>query len=200
MILLAVATAVQLVVLLALAVVVLSLARQVGILHERLSPAGLSRTGKGIEPGELLPAMPLQALSGGTLALAPPEPPVPTALFFLSADCPICRSVLPGFATALVDAAGTLEGYWVADGLPGSDGQMPDYEAYAASQGLDPDRFLISQELGLTLGVRQLPALVLVDGEGRLLARETLTGPRQLARLLDRHHPQAASPAGENST
>ena len=43
MILLTIATAIQFVILIGLAVVVLSLARQVGILHERLSPAGMTR-------------------------------------------------------------------------------------------------------------------------------------------------------------
>lgn len=194
MILLTVATAVQFVVLLALAVVVLSLARQVGILHERLSPAGMTRSGSGIEPGQSLPELPLTAISGAPVRFAG----APAALLFVSADCPICRSVLPAFAQS--SAGDALRRFWVADGMPGADGKTPDYEAYAADRGLDPDRFLVSQTLGLTLGVRQVPMLVQLDSDGRLVSRDTVSGPRELTRLLGIAASQLATPQGEKST
>ena len=161
-----------------LAVAVLSLARQVGILHERLSPAGMTRSRSEVEPGQALPEFELKALTGASVRL----PGAASALLFISADCPICRSVLPSFEHS-VEAAG-VRGFWVADGMPGSDGQPPDYAAYAADRGLDPERFVVSQALGLTLGVRQVPALVRLDSEGRLLSRDTVTGPRELERLF----------------
>ncbi len=181
MTLLTIATAIQFVILLGLAVVVLSLARQVGILHERLSPAGMTRAREGIEPGQSLPAMPLSALSGEPVNFAGRG----AALLFVSADCPICKSVLPAFEEAL-DGSG-FEGFWVADGLPGTDGHLPDYAAYAADHRVDEAHLLVTQELGLTLGVRQIPALVLLDADQRLLARETLSGPRQVGGLLAAH-------------
>lgn len=187
MTLLTIATAVQFVILLGLALVVLSLARQVGILHERLSPAGMTRAREGIEPGQVLPAVSLSALSGAPVSFNGHA----TALLFVAADCPICRSVLPAFAGALDD--GSFQGFWVADGLPAGDGQLPDYAAYVIEHGLDADRLLVSQELGLSLGVRQIPALVLLDSEQRLLSRDTLNGPRQLAALLSAHPVRGAS-------
>lgn len=187
MILLTIATAVQFVILLALAVVVLSLARQVGILHERLSPAGLSRARDGIEVGQALPSMELAALSGAAAELpGPDQSGTAVALLFVAADCPICRSVLPAFEAAL-DSNGNVSGFWVADGLPGVDGAMPDYEAYTADHHIDPNRFVVSQELGLVLGVRQIPALVILDQQRKLLASEALSGPRQVARIIAEH-------------
>lgn len=194
MIPLAVATALQFGVLIALAVVVLSLARQVGILHERLSPAGMRRSGSGIEPGQRLPELSLTAISGAPVRFAG----TPSALLFVSADCPICRSVLPAFEQP--PAGDPRRRFWVADGLPGTDGAHPDYAAYVADRGLDPDRFLISQTLGLTLGVRQIPALVLLDSDGRLVSRDTVSGPRELTRLLSNSADQPATPRGEKST
>jgi len=176
---LTVAVVVQIVVLLGLGLVVLSLARQVGILHERLSPAGMNRKAAGIEPGQPVPELTLVSLAGTPVGLAG----APSALLFVSADCPICRSVLPVFDDAAHRAG--YRGLCVADGLPGTDGRLPDYDAYAADRGLDPERFLVSQTLGLALGVRQLPALVRLDAEGRLVARDTITGPRELSRLLE---------------
>ena len=157
MILLTIATTIQFVILLGLAAVVLSLARQVGILHERLSPAGMTRAREGIEPGQVLPAVPLSALSGAPVSFSGRA----TALLFVSADCPICKSVLPAFEESL-DGSG-FDAYWVTDGLPGTDGHLPDYAAYASDHRVDEEHLLISQELGLSLGVRQIPALVLLD-------------------------------------
>ena len=202
MIWLTIATAIQFVVLIALAMVVLSLARQVGILHERLNPAGINRADAGIEPGEMLTQTSRSALDGSTVELtgAPEGTARRSALLFVAADCPICRSVLPAFESALEVEEGGMSGYWVADGLPGVDGNLPDYQAYADDHRITADRFVVSQELGLKLGVRQIPALVLLDGDGRLLVRETLSGPRQVGRLFAAHRNQAASPLDENNT
>lgn len=181
MTLLTIATAVQFIILIGLAVVVLSLARQVGILHERLSPAGMQQARKEVQPGEKVPVQSLSAISGAAAELTGR----PVALLFMSAECPICKSVLPAFEDA-VGASG-FEPFWVADGLPGPSGELPDYVRYAAEQRLDEDRLLVSQELGLTLGVRQIPALVLIDADATLVAREVLNGPRQVDTLFAAH-------------
>ncbi len=185
---LTVATAVQFVILLGLAVVVLSLARQVGILHERLSPAGMTRARQGIEPGDALPGdLALEALDGEAVDLGTGA----SAVLFVAADCPICKSVLPAFEGALAETGRAP--YWVADGLPGKDGALPDYGAYADDHHIDRGRFIVSQELGLTLGIRQLPALALFGTDGRLEEHQALSGPRQIEALL-KTAPQAATP------
>ncbi|MGE0621011.1 MAG: hypothetical protein AB7I04_16140 [Pseudomonadales bacterium] len=194
MTLLTVAVLAQVLVLLGLALVVLSLARQVGILHERLSPAGMNRSQAGIEPGQTVPDLPLTSLAGTPVTITGTA----SALLFVSADCPICRSVLPAFVEAM--DVGAYRGLCVADGLPAADGRIPDYEAYASERGLDPECFLVSRALGLALGVRQLPTLVRLDAEGRLIGRDTVSGPRELARLLAGGTAQLATPNGEKST
>ena len=171
----------------------LSLARQVGILHERLSPAGLARARDGVQVGQTIPEMSLVSVSGEPVSLAG----APSALLFVSSECPICRSVLPAFEAALAHSG--YQGLWVADGMPGPSGAMPDYAGYAAEHQVPEDRLLVSQELGLTLDVRQIPALVLLDDEQRLLVRETLSGPRQVTTLM-KAQPARARPAPEKST
>ncbi len=197
MIWLGVATAVQLLVLVALTVVVLSLARQVGILHERLSPAGMTRAREGIRVGEPLPGVELQTLEGDRPDLSRADGAERLALLFVAADCPICRSVLPAFEQALTDSAsgsasGSIGGYWVSDGL-----QMADYDGYCDEHRIDPGRFIVSQDLGLILGIRQIPALVMLDRDRKLLAIEVLNGPKQVERLFSAH--QEATPSVENS-
>ncbi len=181
MTLLTIATAIQFIILIGLAIVVLSLARQVGILHERLNPAGMQRSRNEIQPGEAVPGGALSALSGASTELHGRH----SALLFVSAECPICKSVLPAFEDA-VSASG-FEPLWVTDGLPGPSGQQPDYSRYANEQRLDEDRLIVSQQLGLTLGIQQIPALVLIDAEQKLIAREVLSGPRQVATIFAAH-------------
>ena len=194
MLVLSIATAIQFVILLGLVVVVLSLARQVGILHERLSPAGLAQQRESIQPGDRFPETTLDAIGGETVTLGASGNP--TACLFVTADCPICKSVLPAFTAWLAEAGSHIEAVWIADGMPGNDGQIPDYAQYADAQSIDPARLLISQELGMKLGVRQIPALAVINDSGVLQVLETVNGPRQLQRLLDAH---AATPSGENS-
>ena len=186
MILLTIATAIQFIILIGLAVVVLSLARQVGILHERLSPAGMQRSRTEIQPGDVVPAQSLTTISDAPVNFSGQ----PSALLFMSAECPICKSVLPAFEDA-VNSSGFAP-FWVADGLPGPSGEMPDYARYAVDQRLNEDRLVVSQELGLALGVTQIPALVLIDAEQKLIVREVLNGPRQVATIfsaLEISHP-----------
>ncbi len=185
---LGIAIGVQLVVLAGLAVVVLSLARQVGILHERLSPAGLTRAHQGLKVGEQLPVLDLNNLDGGIVDIEAGRGAL--ALLFVAIDCPICRSVLPAFEQALLDTKGKRAGFWVTDGMPaatvGTD-QPGDYQGYAENHRIDPERFIVSQELGLALGIRQIPALVLLDDERQLQAKEVLNSPRQVQRLFSSH-------------
>ena len=184
------AVVVQFIVIAVLALVVLSLARQVGILHERTAPAGLStKAADSIPIGGSLAAIQLSTLSDDGLLLAPGARRETTTLLFVSADCPICRSVLPAYQQALT-ADSQLSGWWVGDG---SDAQR--FADYTHAQAIAPERALLSQDLGLQLGIRELPALVALDADNRLLLREVLTGPRGLETALA----QLARPQGENS-
>ncbi len=55
--------------LLGLAVIVYALARQIGVLHERIKPVGALSLGKVIKPGETAPAFTLPSLNGGAVTL-----------------------------------------------------------------------------------------------------------------------------------
>ncbi len=160
----------------ALALVVLSLARQIGILHERTAPLGLVAKNQGVEEGGEVPDLELPTLASGHVRLKDAARSGRwSALLFIGADCPICRSVLPAYLDMLGDRNSWLEGYWVSDGS-----DMPSYPAYADANGIDPDRYLISQELALHLQVRQLPSIAIIDDQNRLVAGRVVQSPRQL--------------------
>lgn len=166
----------------ALALVVLSLARQIGILHERTAPLGLVSKSQGVEEGGRVPDLELPTLTAAHVGLKDAADAGRwSALLFIAAECPICRSVLPAYLDMLRDREPWLEGYWVSDGS-----DMPAYPAYAQANGIDLERYLISQELALHLQVQQLPSIAIIDDQGRLAAGRVVQSARQLHELFQR--------------
>ena len=92
------------IVVLLLGVAVLALARQVGVLHERIAPVGALTMGRGPQPGEAAPKIAAPTLGdavvniGGALA-----PGAMQLLFFVAPTCPVCKKLLPT-AHAFADA------------------------------------------------------------------------------------------------
>ena len=70
----------------ALALAVLALLRQVGVLHARLRPIGVHPAGEGLEVGDTAPELPDHDYSSRDLTL----------IAFTSPTCTICAGLLPG--------------------------------------------------------------------------------------------------------
>ena len=79
-----------------LALIVLALARQVGILHERVAPAGALMPTSGPKVGELTEAMTLNDIHGKELVIGGVNPDGDaTFVMFISPTCPVCRTLVP---------------------------------------------------------------------------------------------------------
>ena len=79
-----------------LALVVLALARQVGILHERVAPAGALQPIEGPKVGEVTEPMKLRDLEGRGVTIGGPDPNgLATLVLFISPTCPVCKSTRP---------------------------------------------------------------------------------------------------------
>src|SRR5260370_41525185 len=82
-----------------LALTVLALARQIGVLHERVAPAGALLNGAGPGVGEPSPRLEVHALArnavtvGGRLAAGRA-----LLMLFVSHTSPICKKLIPGAA------------------------------------------------------------------------------------------------------
>src|SRR2546428_9800354 len=76
--------------------VVAALARQIGVLHERVAPAGALMVGKGPAVGESAPVVRVEDLAGTVRDVGGPGAGGrSTLLFFLSPTCPVCKALLP---------------------------------------------------------------------------------------------------------
>jgi hypothetical protein len=93
----------QWVLVVALAAVVVALARQVGTLHLRLGPRGaLEVDTEGPALGEAPPAMPALDEDGSRVLVGGPGSS--RLVVFSSPSCPICREVVPGVSAAAAAA------------------------------------------------------------------------------------------------
>ncbi|MBV8852063.1 MAG: hypothetical protein JOY91_01620, partial [Sinobacteraceae bacterium] len=93
---LAISNIVLWIVVLVLLVVVLALTRQLGVLHERIAPAGALMLNRGLAVGEAVPVIDAVDLEGEALRIgAPSGSGKSTLIVFLSPTCPVCESLLP---------------------------------------------------------------------------------------------------------
>ena len=86
----------QLIVTLALAILVFGLARQVGILHERVAPMGAMTSDRGPAAGEMAPQLSATTLAGAPVIVGGASARGRSRLLlFVSPSCPVCKKLLP---------------------------------------------------------------------------------------------------------
>lgn len=166
-------------VVIALAIVVFALTRQVGILFERVAPMGALMTDAGPRIGETSPTFSLPSLTGGKAVQIGRNDGRSMLVFFLSPTCPVCKKLLP----VLRSAAKSEEG-WM-DIILASDGPQGEHEDFIRRQKLNPFPYVLSGELGMAFRVSRLPYAVLVDGEGVVRAKGLINNREQLESLFN---------------
>jgi methylamine dehydrogenase accessory protein MauD len=160
--------------------VILALARQVGVLHERIAPAGALAVQEGAEVGRDAPRVSAPTLEGGVLDLGgPSEDGRALLLFFLSPDCPVCKALLPALRS-LARAEARQLGVVLA-----SDGEPEQHRRFVREAALESLPYVLSPALGIAYGVSKLPFAALVDGGGVLRARGLVNTREHLESLLE---------------
>lgn len=164
----------------ALALVVLALARQLGVLHERITPVGALMLAKGLKVGELAPGVAVNDVDGQALTIGGPRSEAKSLLvMFVSPTCPVCKVLLP-----VLKASRRSEQSWL-DIVLASDGDLAEQRAFVQAQGLEGFRYVVSAPLGVTYQVSRLPYAVLIDGDGTLRARGLINSREHLESLFE---------------
>ena len=167
-----------------LTVLVLALARQVGVLHERIAPAGALAMNAVLKVGEKAPHMIEQSLVGRRIEIGN-EKSVSTLVFFLSPDCPVCKTLLPALKSAL-----RAEKSWLECVLA-SDGSAPEiHKDFIKKYDLEAWPYVVSENLGKQFGVSKLPYAALLDEAGIV---------RSLGMVNSREHLESLFVAKETS-
>jgi methylamine dehydrogenase accessory protein MauD len=147
-----------------LGVVCLALARQIGVLHQRIAPAGALSLRQPLTLGEAAPEMTLSTLDGSSVRIGGVRGGRSQLLLFLSPDCAVCETLLPA-----VRSAHAAERAWL-DIVLASDGDPSRHGEFVREKGLGKFPYVLSEHLGRTFGVSKLPYAALIDEAGKLTA------------------------------
>ncbi|MEM1230636.1 MAG: methylamine dehydrogenase accessory protein MauD [Pseudomonadota bacterium] len=162
---------------LALLFLVIALARQIGILHTRLAPAGALMTSAGPKVGAPAPELSLPTLEGALVTIGGPRTRAQLILF-VAPGCPICKELLP--------AALSMARSERLDLVLGSDGGEPErHAAYVADMGLGAVPYVVSMDLGLAFEVAKLPYAALIDAQGVLRSKGLVNSREHLESLVE---------------
>ena len=160
-----------------LLVVVYALARQIGVLYERVAPMGALMMDSGPSVGTNAPVLALTDLAGHAINIGAPSPRS-TLVFFLSPTCPVCKKLLP-----IVQSAAVSERRWLTIVLA-SDGEEAEHRRFVQRAGLAAFPYVLSRELGVTYHVGKLPYAVLLDERGIVRAKGLVNSREQLESLF----------------
>ncbi len=155
-----------------------ALARQIGVLYERVAPMGALMMDTGPKVGEPSPIFELPNLVGNARVTIGRPGDKSTLLFFLSPTCPVCKKLLP-----ILRSVNTTEKDWLRVVLT-SDGEQPEHLAFYEKADLKEFPYLLSSEPGMAYRVAKLPYAVLLDENGRIVAKGLVNSREQLESLF----------------
>jgi methylamine dehydrogenase accessory protein MauD len=157
----------------ALALLTLALARQVGTLHLRLGPRGaLELDEEGPPLGEAPGPVDTSDVAGRPVTVGGPGQP--QLLLFVSPGCPVCREVLPSLPVAA--RAGRMRPLVVADA-------EHEVDAYGAWSPATP--VIAGPEIAGMYRVPGTPYAVALDRLGAVRAKGTVNTLEQLEGLVE---------------
>ena len=156
---------------------VLALARQVGVLHERVAPAGALLNGAGPGVGDQSPRLEVHTLAGNAVTIGGSLVPGKLLLMlFVSQTCPICKKLIPiamNFAKSE-----RLDVLFVGDA------ELVEQRKLIAHFGLDERRFVNGPQIGMTYRVDKLPYAVLLDDVGVIAAKGLVNSREHFESLI----------------
>ncbi len=165
-----------------LGLLVFALARQVGILHERVAPAGALQPTTGPKAGELTSAINVTTLEGDSLVIGGPvKDGLAKFILFISPTCPVCKALVPTAKSLIKSESGRMQLLFASDGSTKS--ELEQHKNYARDLALNP--YLLSEELGITYQVSRLPFAVLIGSDGTLKSKGLVNTREHMESLIE---------------
>ena len=165
---------------LGLGLALLALARQVGVLHVRLAPAGALLSGKGPVVGEPAPVLDAVTLEGAPITIGKPLAKGRTQLLlFVSPSCPLCKDLIPiarNFAKSE-----RLDIIFVGDD------EVSEQRAMVARLDMGSAPFVNSSIVGRAFHVDRLPHAALIGADGTLISKGLVNSREHLESMITAH-------------
>ena len=164
-------------VVLVLVLAMFALARQIGVLHTRLAPAGALMTTAGPKVGGLAPLLSVPDLDGSSVEFGGSRN-LPQLLLFVSPTCPVCKELVPTAKSMAKSEKLSL--------VFGSDGgAVQKHSDYVRNMGIEEYPYVVSLELGMKFEVSKLPYAVLIDEKGVLRSKGLVNSREHLESLVE---------------
>lgn len=160
-------------------IVILALARQIGILHQRMPPLGARMTNIGLNVGDAAPSLPIRDIHGQTVTVGGKQDN-PTLLVFASATCGICADLMPAVRTIWRE-----ERSWLNLMVVSLDKDEADNRAFATKHKLFDLTFLVAPELGLAYSVAAPPYSLIIDEQGIVRSKGVTNNLEHLESLIN---------------
>ncbi len=145
-----------------LTLMVLALARQVGVLHMRVAPAGALMPARGLTAGDQSPVLHLRTLDDVPVTIGAELPQgAMQLLLFVSPHCPLCKQLIP-IAKSFARHEG-LRLVFVGDDA------AAELRHLVVRAGLQALPFVNDAQAGRAFQVDKLPHAVLISDEGMIL-------------------------------
>ncbi len=157
-----------------------ALVRQIGVLYERVAPAGALMINQNLKVGGEAPSLDLQDIKGEMITIGGvPESGKSKLLFFVSPTCPVCKTLLP-----VVKSADKSEKDWL-EVILASDGENNDHNGYINEHQLENFTYISSEILGRSYGVSKLPYAILIDEQGKIASMGIINSREHLESLFE---------------
>jgi methylamine dehydrogenase accessory protein MauD len=167
-------------VILGLGIALLALARQVGVLHVRVAPAGALLTGKGPVVGEAAPVLDALTLEGVSIAIGKTlAKGSMQLLLFVSPSCPLCKDLIP--------IAKNFARREKLDIVFVGDDEIDEQRAMIARLEMQGLAFINGPIVGRTFHVDRLPHAVLIGDDGTVLSKGLVNSREHLESLVTAH-------------
>ena len=154
-----------------------ALARQIGVLHTRLAPAGALMTTTGPKVGEPAPVLSVPDIKGDPITIGGARN-LPQLVLFVSPTCPVCKELVPTAKSMAKDEKLSL--------VFGSDGgQVKKHSDYVSKMKIEKYPYIVSLELGMKFEVGKLPYAVLIDEQGVLRSKGLVNSREHLESLVE---------------
>ena len=175
------------IIVLILGVMVFALVRQIGVLYERVAPAGALMVNQTLRPGDIAPELNLLTIEDKKIHVGGAQEARSMLLFFLAPDCPVCKTLLPVLFSAQKE-----ESEWL-DIVLASDGPVDQHRKFIAQHKLTRFDYVLSEILGRSYGVGKLPYSVLIDEQGKVVTMGIINSREHLESLFEAKEQGVAS-------
>lgn len=161
------------------AIVILALARQIGLLHNRLGPTGARMGNAGLELGDDAPPFRVQGFNGRPVTLAA-ERDRPTLLIFISPTCSVCADLGSAILALYQHEKRDIE-VVVVSFLE----DEAENRAYIKRYRLNDIPYIVSPRIAEQYRVTTSPYAILVDSNGKVHTKGLVNNIEHLESLLN---------------